>query len=192
MPINKQESLRRLSFIKYLFLIGSEQSNKPEPLCNISVLSFHDSIELFLQLASEHYNISASNFMEYFDKLESKISITQKETMKRFNKARVAIKHHGNMVPKSEIDSFKISCYNFFLENTLSIFNLNFESISLIDLVMYEKTKEHLATAEKEIVGSNYSKAMAEIAIAFWTMIEGYEDTKKNIMAILLSFLGGK
>jgi hypothetical protein len=71
MAIDKIESLRRLSFIKFLFNTGVEQSSKSEPLCNVAVLSFHDSIELFLQLACEHLNINASgaNFMGYFDKL---------------------------------------------------------------------------------------------------------------------------
>lgn len=45
--------LQRLSFIKYLFSIGITQSYQPEPLCGVAILSFHDSIELFLCLASE-------------------------------------------------------------------------------------------------------------------------------------------
>jgi hypothetical protein len=54
MAIDKIEYLRRLSFIKFLFDTGVEQSNKSDPLCNVAMLSFHDSIELFLQLACEH------------------------------------------------------------------------------------------------------------------------------------------
>lgn len=48
------DATKRLSFIKYLFNLGVEQSHKPEPLCWASVLTFHDSVELFLQLSAEY------------------------------------------------------------------------------------------------------------------------------------------
>jgi hypothetical protein len=180
MAIDKTESFRRLSFIKYLFDTGVEQSNKPEPLCNVAMLSFHDSIELFLQLACEHQNIDTTkaNFMDYFDKLEQKVNISQKESMRRFNKTRVNLKHHGTMVSKLDIDYFKASCLNFFTDNVKSIFDIDFESISLINLVALKAVKEHLEKAELETSNGNYKNAICEITIAFWQMLEEYEENK--------------
>jgi hypothetical protein len=180
MAIDKIESLRRLSFIKFLFDMGVEQSNKSEPLCNVAMLSFHDSIELFLQLACEHQdiNITNANFMDYFDKLEQKVNISQKESMRRFNKTRVNLKHHGTMVSKSDIDYFKASCLNFFTDNVKSIFGIDFESISLINLVTLKAAKEHLEKAELETSNGNYKNAIHEITIAFWQMLEEYEQNK--------------
>lgn len=39
---------RRLAFIRYLFNRAVEQSKKSEPLSSVSLLMFHDAIELFL------------------------------------------------------------------------------------------------------------------------------------------------
>jgi len=182
MAIDKNEVYRRLSFIKYLFYIGIEQSEKPEPLCNTAILSFHDSVELFLQLACEHYGINSQNikFMEYFDKIESHIVISQKESMQRFNKTRVDIKHYGILISKPDIDYFKFTCLNFFTDNTQNIFNINFNNISMINLITLEKPKKHLENAENEINNGDLKKANSEIALAFWRMIEEYEESKSK------------
>lgn len=50
-------ALKRLALIKYMHNVGVEQANKPEPVCWLAVLTFHDATELFLQLAAEHLDI---------------------------------------------------------------------------------------------------------------------------------------
>ena len=180
MAIEEQELLRRLSFIKYLFTTATEQADKPEPLCIVSILLYHDSIELFLHLACEHHDIDASksDFIGYFSLLRTKINLTQTETMRRFNKSRVNLKHHGIMVSKADLDSFKISCQNFFVENTKSVFEIEFDDISLVDLVPYKRVKEHLLMAENELKILNYERSINEITLAFWEMIAEYKEGK--------------
>lgn len=39
-------------FARYVLSLGVEQSQQPEPLSAVSVLTFHDAVELFLQLTS--------------------------------------------------------------------------------------------------------------------------------------------
>lgn len=70
-----KESTRRLAFIKYLYNMAVEQSMKPEPTCASSVLTFHDSIELFLEPASEHLDIGKkrSGVHEVLGTIETKI-----------------------------------------------------------------------------------------------------------------------
>lgn len=41
-------SLKRLALIKRLFMLGVAQSYEPEPLNGFSILSFHDSLEMFV------------------------------------------------------------------------------------------------------------------------------------------------
>jgi len=182
MAIEKQILLKRLSFIKYLYIVATEQSDKPEPLCNASLLTFHDAVELFLQLACEHHNVvtNKSDFIGYFTLLEKHVSITQKETMRRFNNARVSIKHHGTMIAKDELYTYKISCQNFFVENIMTVFDIDFESISIIEIVTYRKAKEHLILAESKIQAKEYIEAINEITLAFWEMIAEYKEGKKE------------
>ena len=103
-----QNVIKRLALIKYFYKEAIEQSQRPEPLCSASILTFHDAIEFFLQLASEILDIGKNqlSFLEYWGILASKLPEgipTQKESMRRLNRARVALKHHGTSPSKLDI-----------------------------------------------------------------------------------------
>jgi hypothetical protein len=176
---NKKSILTRLSFIKYLYTFAIEQSYKPEPFGSISILIFHDAIESFNILALEYKadilkeinyirkKPTDPNFMEYWDILQ----LTQKESINRFNKARVNFKHHGNLPSKLDIESFRASITNFFEENTQSIFNINFSDLSLIDLIESDETRINLKEAEKLLKENNTKESILKSAIAFSKMI---------------------
>ena len=171
--IKNDNLLRRLVFIKYLYKFGIEQSLKPEPMCCISILTFHDAVELFLQLTSEYLNVGKKtiHFMEYFTLISNKIEgkdLSQKESIRRLNTARVSLKHHGNLPSKFDVDNFSISVTNFFVENTSFIFKLEFEAISLLDLIiLFKNTKESLIQATTLIKEKDYDNALKKITKAF-------------------------
>ena len=111
--------IKRLAFIKYVYTLGIEQSYQPVPSSSVSLLLFHDSIELFLQLASEIFDVGKSKveFMAYWDLLSKEISdetLPQKEAMRRLNKARVSLKHSGTRPSEIDIESFLFSSTSFF------------------------------------------------------------------------------
>lgn len=68
--------LPRLTFTKYLYSLGIQQSRAPEPLAGASILMFHDAADLFLQLASEYLNANPgpkANFLDYWPALSDKL-----------------------------------------------------------------------------------------------------------------------
>lgn len=79
--------MRRLAFVRYLYKVAVVQSQQPEPLNAVSVLTFHDSIELFLQLASQQYNLKTDDikFMQYWEVLSKKMAqeLGYKESIRR-------------------------------------------------------------------------------------------------------------
>lgn len=173
--------IRRLALIKYLYGVGIEQSQKPEPLCVFSILTFHDAVELFLQLAADYHNVKRQkaqiSFMEHWKLLSPKIpkgGPTQQVAMERLNKARVGLKHYGILPSKFEIESFRASATNFFEENTPLIFNIDFSTISLVDLIQYEETKNYLKEAMALLDKNNITKSLDKIAIAFSQLIYDY------------------
>lgn len=131
-----KDTIRRLAFIKYLLSVAVGQSHQPEPLAAASILTFHDSIELLLQLACEHLDADTkkhTQFMQYWEIFKPKISgsgLTQKESMKRLNNSRVALKHHGTLPTKQDIEAFRASAINFFEDNMPLVFGVDLDSIS--------------------------------------------------------------
>lgn len=180
-----KQIIQRLAFIKYLYKTAVEQSSQAEPLCSASILTFHDSIELFLQLSSEYKNSGASrpDFMDYFNILNDKIGqeLSQKESIRRLNKSRVALKHHGTMPSKLDIESFRFASTNFFEENTPLIFDVDFGSISLIDLVSCDISKSTLMQADECIREGRFEDSIDKIGLAFNLLIDDYETRKRTI-----------
>jgi len=184
MPLD-QTTVTRLAFIKYLYQTGVSQSHAPSPLSCASLLTMHDAVELFLQLSSEHLNAGTGHpgFMDYWDILNPRLApkeLEQKESMRRLNKARVALKHHGTFPSDLDIESFRASTTNFFQDNTPLVFGVALDDISLIEFVNPESSRQKLKDAQGQIQSGDTLAALDNIALAFIEMIADYEDRKRN------------
>ena len=194
------DALKRLAFVKYLYNVGVEQSKKAEPFCWASVLTFHDAVELFLELASEyidiHKRIKNIKFMEYWGlinpvlKGKGKDELAHKIPIDRLNGARVALKHHGTPPSKSAIEDFRTSVTEFFERNTLIVFDTRFSEISLIALVQNEASQGRLIQAQQLISEGKIDDALARVAVSFAQLIDDYEDRKKDEFGRSPFFLG--
>jgi hypothetical protein len=159
-----------------MYELAADQSRQPEPFCAASLLTFHDAVELFLQLAAEHLGVRTSpqSFMDYWGKLEPKLGddLTQKRSMDRLNKARVGLKHHGNRPSTEDIDGFRVVVANFFLENTPIVFGIEFADATLINFVKPESARQQLMQARASQEQGNHVDALMHAAIAFHEVIE--------------------
>ena len=130
-------TMQRLGLIRYLYKGAMEEARQPEPFGGISILKFHDSVELFLDLACDKFGVPAkktNQFKDYWLELEGHLqgqSLSEKRSMDRLNAARVAFKHHGNLPSISSIERFRVNVTDFFEENTLLIFGIEFGKISV-------------------------------------------------------------
>ena len=130
-------TLQRLGLIRYLYETAIEESRRPEPFGLISILKFHDSVELFLDLACDKFGIPANrtqHFRDYWTEIEKHLqnkALSEKRSMERLNNARVSFKHHGNLPHASSIEKFRVNVTDFFEENTLLIFGIEFGKISM-------------------------------------------------------------
>ncbi len=176
--------LNRLSFIKYLYQDAVEKSNQPNPQNSASILAFHDAIELFLQLSVEFLNANPKTdikFIAYWEIINQKLSGNQllhKASMIRLNKARVNLKHHGQLINKSDIEAFRVNSKNFFEDNTPIVFGIDFSEISLIDLIENDEVKQILKDAQDFSKNRQYKEALERLAIAFYVLISDYEKSK--------------
>lgn len=180
-----QATMRRLAFIRYLLNTAVAQSKAPPPLSCASLLTMHDSAELFLQLASEHLNTGAiqPRFMDYWEILNRKLKpkeLQQRESMRRLSKARAALKHNGTFPSELDIEAFRGSTLSFFEDNTPLVFDLRFGSISLVEFVQPQAAREKLRDAQEDIENGDTLEALDKIAIAFGEMVADYEDRKRG------------
>ena len=179
-----ETSLQRLAFIRYLYAIAVEQSRQSEPFGAASVLTFHDSVELFLQLAAETKGINTADlkFMQYWDVLKPHLQngeLRQKEEMRRLNKSRVDLKHIGILPSKLVIEALRANTTSFFEENTPLVFGIEFGKISMTYLIQNTTVRSLLDEATTLIEQGTTGEALNKIAIAFAELKSDFLERKE-------------
>lgn len=179
-----KSTVERLALIKFHFNHGIEQSKQVDPLNGFSILTFHDTIELFLNNVCEQKNIKIpKEFMNYWTEINKKIIpeiLSHQTSMQRLNKARVNFKHNGIIPSKSDIESFKIMTQTFFEENFIKFFNVDFSQVSLIDLIENKRSKERLKEAENAFQIKSIEECLSNLTISFAYLLHDYESNKKD------------
>ncbi|MCL5876733.1 MAG: hypothetical protein M1540_02855 [Candidatus Bathyarchaeota archaeon] len=188
--MDKNEAIRRLVFIKYLYDSGVDQSKKPAPFSWLSLLIFHDTVELFLVLIAEYLDQSEKalrelSFTKYWDiidpllKQHRKNSLTQRISMERLNDARNAFKHRGTTPSDDTITSAKINVGNFLAENARLVLDVELSDVSLIDFVYFKGAQNSLKDAAKLMEQKRPEEAIDKIALALRQLIDDYIDRKR-------------
>ena len=166
--MDKAIIIQRLSYIKYLYLKGEEQSQQAEVVAGFSILAFHDAIEMFLMLVYEHLDCgNDKNYKTIDDYLGNIPDIKMKESVKSLNNCRKSLKHQGLMPAKAEIEKHRINTHSILKENSSALLNLDFDSISLIDLVSFEECKQFLSIAQEKRDEDKYLESIVETRKAF-------------------------
>lgn len=177
--------INRLAKIKYLYKKGIEQSMQVGEFAGFSILSFHDCVEMFLLLVLEdkgdprpqkdrNKNIQFMNYWECFDNL------TLRESMNMLKERRRNIKHKGLFPSKSDIDESRITITQFFRENTPIQFGIDFDRLSISDLIVYPNIKEYVNKAELHLSQNNIYECLVNAKISFEELLSTYESDKRQ------------
>ena len=100
--------------------------------------------------------------------------------MRRLNKARVALKHHGTLPSRLDVESFRASTTAFFTDNVPLIFGIDFDAISMLDLISCTTTRDRLVEAETHRKAGQHQEALDQIALSFTALVDDYEQRKRS------------
>lgn len=181
--MDKQIILKRLSLIKYLCSKAIEQTYQNEIVAGFSVLYFHDCVEMFLDLVRQELNLQEEkSLMQYWTKIPA---LTMRGSIERMKNARVQLKHHSQFPSKTDIEEFRITVKTFLQNNTSTFFGsygIDYDTVSLSDLVHFAQTKEYLKKSEEELMKEDYYECLKYSAYAFTTLIDEYEFGKSEYL----------
>jgi hypothetical protein len=178
-------TIKRLAFIRFLYSQGLEQAARPQPLAATALLSFHDAVEMFLLLAAEHLGVSLDRntaFDGYWTQVSAQASVQlpSRNAMRRMNNSRVNFKHHGSIPSATDLDQFRGDVTTFFTDATRAVFNADFTSIDMTDLVTQQKALSKIRDAETYAGRSHYTEALALLSEALNGLLDDYTDRKRN------------
>lgn len=177
--LNNDIIIQRLALIKYLYKVGIEQSKQSEPISSFSILALHDSVEMYLKLLAEHLGIKSDNF-NFLDYWTNISTLTLKESMRNLNARRVNIKHKGLLPSKSDIEICRVNATDFFEQNTVMQFGIDFNDISLLSLIQYKSVRQYLEKSQKALDENKIDDCIKTSAIAFEKLISLYEESKSS------------
>jgi transposase len=178
----ERATAERLSLIRYLFSVAEQQTRLPESVRSIALLTLHDVVELFLHVAAQHVNVPLGSgrmeFGEYFAKIAEADPVkrlTRQHQMRQLNAARIALKHQGVRTSGSDIENLRVAVSRFLSENTLLIFGVSLESVSVVDFIRFPIARKHLREAEMHLSEGGTGSAMIAIVQGFQSTIDEYE-----------------
>jgi hypothetical protein len=169
------EQMTRLSLVGYLLRDAEEQARQPPPLCSLALLSIHDAVEMFLDVAAEATSAPVSkrrDFKEYwqvFAALDPPIRLPMQRAMDKLNTARVGLKHHGQRTTLDQIHQHLFAAEEFLDEACSLCFGLPLSDVSLVALIKSDRVRELLSTAATAMQEGDLEEALVNIAIAFAT-----------------------
>jgi hypothetical protein len=177
--------VRRLALVRLLYRHGVEQAQQPEPLAFISVLAFHDAVEQFLILASEHLgaNLKRIEFLKYWDELSAAkmpngVDLSGRRGMERLNRTRVDFKHTGLPPGRAAIDQTHADVRSFFEDNTPKVFGVEFTDIDMADLVSQDTIRDKIKSASAANSAGDRPEGMAMLVEAFEDLFETHTDMR--------------
>lgn len=175
-----RDKIERLTFVKYLLTQANVQKNLERPLCSSAILTIHDSIECFLQLCFEvktgKAKLSSQNILDTYSEEINKVLLSEdkpqisKAFIKRINDLRNQLKHATIFADHKQIPNLYTETEIFLTDFSELIFNIQFERISLVELIPNEIVKVFLQNAEKEIESNKLQNSMWSIGKAFYEL----------------------
>ena len=180
--------IRRLAFAKYLFIVGVERAKQVEPFAAAGLLSLHDAVEFTNHVAAEHTSArlpKSADFLDYWDAIGAVLSpnvLPERTAMERLNKARVALKHHGTMPSRLDLDSFVETAQRFFRDIFPLVFGLDLNSVSVIEFVVAPAAKVHLSLAQDHLQNGDLMEGFTEASAAFSELLYHFEKSTEDDM----------
>lgn len=148
------------------------------------IILLQDSVELFLIAICEHVNVENREnlkFHEYFKEIKKKVPgkiIPFKDDMLKLNKQRVSLKHYGIRPYIDDCKTFHKNVYSFFKETSKSHLKIDFDSISLVNLLSEKKLKTIMKQAEVDLKELNYRECLIGCRKALYLVFEQQFDIR--------------
>lgn len=173
------EIIRRLNLARHLYQLSAlclRTKNDVQLFSSVNLLQ--DSVEAFLISVADFTKADINQnttFDKYFTLIDAKINpkvLPFKTKLIRLNKIRISSKHYGIQPARDECDRLILSVREFFDEVCTSILNVNFSTVSAIDLLPNSEVKTLLDQARTDLETGNHIDCAINCRKALFLKIE--------------------
>lgn len=163
---------RRLAYTKSLYLISKDQYHKNSEIeISRSILSLDNSIESFfwiiLEIKKPILDMKNTQFLPLLNEIKIISSELDVNTLKQMHIVRNKIQHNGILSSKSMADRFFKSAENMFENLSKEHLDINWNDISLANLIQNKKMSKMCRTAEQLFNQSDNLNAVKYLIMTF-------------------------
>jgi hypothetical protein len=173
------QHLQKLAFVQYLYQLGVRQSRQSEHLRPAALLMFHDALELFLSVACSHRDARPKDerFAAYIHALEEKIGglLPDRAGLDALNKARVGLKHYGNMPSGADLEGYRATTTAFLQSSAPLLFGVDLDAISMADLVSNDGARNLVRNAAAHATRNAFAESVLALDAAFQAVVEDFD-----------------
>jgi hypothetical protein len=172
----QSQFVEQLLISRYLFREGVRAIESRLPFApSLAVSLFQDAAELLLSAIAVHVDAkvrTTPSFMDYWQVIETAPKnaehrpVPSKAALTKLNSARVAFKHHGQRVSAEDAARFRVDTEVFLKEATDRFFGIEFEDISLADLIARQDVRDQIREAERHFAKEQYEEVLICCALA--------------------------
>jgi hypothetical protein len=177
--------LRRTVYAKYLFRRASTLLDSKTTLAaGEAILLLQDSAEMLMRVVGDQHGVTNFQFPEFWQKIKEKTGSEPplRNAMVRVNQARVAFKHHGTLPNPTVVRDFLPLVKDFSFELSRLYLSLDFEKLSLAELVSRVSVKVLVEEAE-HLFHSEPQKSMEKLGLAFEELYESAKQDAYDVLA---------
>jgi hypothetical protein len=168
--------MKRVIYSKYLMERAKVLLAKNNELSSAeALLAAHDSVEMLMHVVTDHLKIVGfRDFMEFWKVVKNAIrkEPPRKEAMGRLNHARVGFKHMGILPNPSVVSDILRNAIAFCEEISQEHPDLEYESVSLADVIQVKEARDKIIEAEKHKADGNFGQAIASLSVAFDALLD--------------------
>lgn len=172
---------RRLAFAQHLIMRAHEDARLPSPLNAAAVLSAQDAVEMVLIVISQALDLDPNKyqFMAFWETFARRgLELPYKESMRRLNDCRVAIKHRGSFPSSFDVERVVADAEAFVGDSIACAYGADRAAEGLFGFIAYAGVREHLMKAKVHLEEHVRTASVEESALAFDELLNEYWDAR--------------
>jgi hypothetical protein len=185
-----KSSMEKLAYAKFLYDQGLSNSTKAYPFSTISILNYHDAVEFFIAIVMDVHKIKkVEGMMSSIQKIKDRgLEIVDDLGIRKLNKLRGSLKHAAVIPSSIELREVTMYVSNFLHNNCINLLKVDFDQISIAQLVDNEEIRSHLIQAIASYENAEINDVRFELSNAFWKTVNMYKDVSKDIYPMPFDF----
>jgi hypothetical protein len=163
--------LKNLLLSKRMFLEGTNNADRPNSFSSgLAISLFQDSVEILVWALIKERNIQVKEGAGFVSNIEAiqkqDIKLNHIAKLYELNKARIGFKHYGNLPDQGEAGKFQLYVEEFLRDSCKQHFGINFDELSLADLISDPEISSLLKESEKLCLDDKFQESIEQAAKA--------------------------